>query len=213
LGIEPDHDLGDRTSREAFVQASYAELFHWFCRLTGSPDRSAELTQETFASFWGALDRLPPGTRPEAWLYATGRNLQGFAGSGPQGTGDADPRGCGRGQVTGKGRRCGHHGPQDGRASDKSCSHRSTLSLADGLAFPRRTASAPRTAVSRNRRQRERGARRHGNSPVRGDGDPRLTRKGKDLATCLDSPLDRSFSGGCGNTLPQLTAQIPGVNL
>ena len=75
MGIEPDHDLGDRTSREAFVQASYAELFHWFCRLTGSPDRSADLTQETFASFWGALDRLPPGTRPKAWLYATGRNL------------------------------------------------------------------------------------------------------------------------------------------
>jgi RNA polymerase sigma factor (sigma-70 family) len=75
LGIEPDHDLGDRTSREAFVQATYAELFHWFCRLTGSADRSADLTQETFATFWGALDRLPPGTRPKAWLYTTGRNL------------------------------------------------------------------------------------------------------------------------------------------
>ncbi len=75
MGIEPDHDLGDRTSREAFVQASYAELFRWFCRLTGSADRSADLTQETFASFWEALDRLPPGTRPIAWLYAIGRNL------------------------------------------------------------------------------------------------------------------------------------------
>ena len=75
MGIEPDHDLGDRTSREAFVQASYAELFHGFCRLTGSPDRSADLTQEIFAAFWAALDRLTPGTRPEAWLYATGRNL------------------------------------------------------------------------------------------------------------------------------------------
>ncbi len=75
MGIETDHDLGDRTSREAFVQASYAELFHWFCRLTGSADRSADLTQETFASFWGALDRLPPDTRPIAWLYAIGRNL------------------------------------------------------------------------------------------------------------------------------------------
>ena len=63
MGIEPDHDLGDRTSREVFVQASYAELFHWFCRLTGSPDRSADLTQETFAAFWGALDRLPTGHR------------------------------------------------------------------------------------------------------------------------------------------------------
>ncbi len=75
MGIEPDHDLGDRTSREAFVQASYAELFRWFCRLTGSPDRSADLTQETFATFWGALGRLPPGTSPKAWLYAIGRNL------------------------------------------------------------------------------------------------------------------------------------------
>ncbi len=75
MGNELDHDLGDRTFREAFVQATYAELFHWFCRLTGSPDRSADLTQETFASFWGALDRLPPGTTPKAWLYAIGRNL------------------------------------------------------------------------------------------------------------------------------------------
>ena len=75
MGIEPDHDLGDRTSREAFVQASYAELFHGFCRLTGSQDRSADLTQEIFAAFWAALDRLTPGTRPKAWLYATGRNL------------------------------------------------------------------------------------------------------------------------------------------
>lgn len=75
MNSEPDHDLGDRTSREMFVQATYAELFHWFCRLTGSVDRSADLTQETFAVFWGALDRVPPGTGPRAWLYAIGRNL------------------------------------------------------------------------------------------------------------------------------------------
>jgi RNA polymerase sigma factor (sigma-70 family) len=75
LNSEPDHDLDDRTSREEFVQATYAELFHWFCRLTGSPDRSADLTQETFARFWGAIDRLPPGTGSRAWLYAIGRNV------------------------------------------------------------------------------------------------------------------------------------------
>ncbi len=75
MGSEAEHDLSDRTSREAFVHATYAELFRWFCRLTGSADRSADLTQETFAAFWGALDRLPPGTGPRAWLYAIGRNL------------------------------------------------------------------------------------------------------------------------------------------
>jgi RNA polymerase sigma factor (sigma-70 family) len=75
LNSEPDHDLGDRTAREGFVQAAYAELFHWFYRLTGSADRSADLTQETFAAFWGALDGLPQGTGPRAWLFAIGRNL------------------------------------------------------------------------------------------------------------------------------------------
>ncbi len=75
MSSEPDHDLGDRSSREAFVRANYAPLFHWFCRLTGSSDRSADLTQETFAAFWVAIERIPAATGPRAWLFAIGRNL------------------------------------------------------------------------------------------------------------------------------------------
>ncbi len=67
--------LGNRTSRETFVQECYIELFRWFCRLTGSADRSADLTQETFAAFWLALDRRPQAVCTRSWLFAIGRNL------------------------------------------------------------------------------------------------------------------------------------------
>jgi RNA polymerase sigma-70 factor (ECF subfamily) len=74
--IERDTDagLGDRASREAFVEASYEGLFRWFHRLTGSPDRAADLTQESFVEFWKSLDRRPAEISPRAWLYAIGRN-------------------------------------------------------------------------------------------------------------------------------------------
>jgi RNA polymerase sigma-70 factor (ECF subfamily) len=72
---EPNHDLGDQPSREAFVQATYAQLFCWFCRLTGSPDRSADLTQETFAAFWEGMERMPRDIGHRLWLYAIGRNV------------------------------------------------------------------------------------------------------------------------------------------
>ena len=74
LEHETNHSLEDRESREAFIQASYVGLFRWFCRLTGSPDRAADLTQETYAQFWKSADRVPPGVDPRTWLYAIGRN-------------------------------------------------------------------------------------------------------------------------------------------
>jgi RNA polymerase sigma-70 factor, ECF subfamily len=72
---EPGQPLDSRAAREAFVRDCYAELFQWFCRLTGSADRAADLTQETFAAFWQAQGRLPEAVSPRAWLYAIGRNL------------------------------------------------------------------------------------------------------------------------------------------
>lgn len=66
---------GDRAAREEFVRASYTVLFRWFCRLSGSSDRAADLTQETFAAFWGSLERIPGNVSPRTWLYAIGRNL------------------------------------------------------------------------------------------------------------------------------------------
>ncbi len=67
--------LGDRASREGFVRAAYAGLFRWFCRLVGSPDLAADLTQETFAAFWESVDRHRGEASPRTWLYAIGRNL------------------------------------------------------------------------------------------------------------------------------------------
>ncbi len=78
-GDEPEDDrkprLGDRASRTAFVRTSYAELFRWFCRLTGSSDRAADLTQETFTAFWVSLNRIRSDVSLRTWLYAIGRNL------------------------------------------------------------------------------------------------------------------------------------------
>ena len=74
-GDDRGEGLGDRASREDFVRASYTGLFRWFCRLTGSPDRAADLTQETFAAFWISVDRIRSGVSLRTWLYAIGRNL------------------------------------------------------------------------------------------------------------------------------------------
>jgi RNA polymerase sigma-70 factor (ECF subfamily) len=67
--------LGDRAVREDFVRAAYAGLFRWFCRLVGSPDLAADLTQETFVAFWESIDRRRGDASPRTWLYAIGRNL------------------------------------------------------------------------------------------------------------------------------------------
>jgi RNA polymerase sigma-70 factor, ECF subfamily len=67
--------LCDRVSREEFVRGAYAGLFRWFCRLVGSPDLAADLTQETFAAFWASFDRRRGDASPRTWLYAIGRNL------------------------------------------------------------------------------------------------------------------------------------------
>lgn len=67
--------LADRGSREEFVRTAYVGLFRWFCRLVGSPDLAADLTQETFAAFWESVDRMRGDASPRTWLYAIGRNL------------------------------------------------------------------------------------------------------------------------------------------
>lgn len=64
-----------RGRQEAFVIASYAGLYRWFRHLTASPERAADLTQETFAAFWASAGRRGPGVSPTTWLYAIGRNL------------------------------------------------------------------------------------------------------------------------------------------
>jgi RNA polymerase sigma-70 factor (ECF subfamily) len=75
LKHEEAHPLSDRASREAFVRECYIGIFRWFCRITGSADQAADLTQETFAAFWQAQERRPLGVCPRTWLFAIGRNL------------------------------------------------------------------------------------------------------------------------------------------
>jgi RNA polymerase sigma-70 factor (ECF subfamily) len=64
-----------RDRQEAFVIASYAGLFRWFCHLASSPEAAADLTQATFAAFWASAGRKDPEVSPTTWLYAIGRNL------------------------------------------------------------------------------------------------------------------------------------------
>ncbi len=65
---------GDRIACEQFVRDEYEGLFRWFLWLTNCPHRAADLTQETFAAFWGSLARTAPDTSPHTWLFAIGRN-------------------------------------------------------------------------------------------------------------------------------------------
>ncbi len=65
----------DRAAREEFVRATYVGLFRWFGRLSGSPDRAADLAQDTFAAYWASAGRARAGVSPRTWLYAIGRNL------------------------------------------------------------------------------------------------------------------------------------------
>jgi RNA polymerase sigma-70 factor (ECF subfamily) len=67
--------LNPESEDEAFVRSAYAGLYRWFCHLSTSPDRAADLTQETFAAFWASAGRRGPDVSPTTWLYAIGRNL------------------------------------------------------------------------------------------------------------------------------------------
>jgi RNA polymerase sigma factor (sigma-70 family) len=73
---EDEGDGSDTRGRqEAFVIASYAGLYRWFCHLAASPEAAADLTQATFAAFWASDGRKGPEVSPTTWLYAIGRNL------------------------------------------------------------------------------------------------------------------------------------------
>ncbi|HEY1068198.1 MAG TPA: RNA polymerase sigma factor [Pirellulales bacterium] len=58
-----------------FVRAEYEGLYRWFLWLTRDPERAADLTQETCASFFHSIRRTVPETTPRVWLYAIGRNV------------------------------------------------------------------------------------------------------------------------------------------
>ena len=49
--------------------------FNLMCRVAGSPDSAADLTQDTFIRAYQKLERFHPGKRFFPWLYSIGLNL------------------------------------------------------------------------------------------------------------------------------------------
>jgi RNA polymerase sigma-70 factor (ECF subfamily) len=78
----------DRAACEAFVDAHYRGIHRFFVWLVRDADAAADLTQETFLSFWDSAARLDPEAAPDlkTWLYGIARNRWRKwcrAGSGP----------------------------------------------------------------------------------------------------------------------------------
>lgn len=66
---------GDREAHEVFVDRYYTALFRWLHWLTGDREHAADLTQETFVSFWHCLHSANPTVQAHVWLFAVGRNV------------------------------------------------------------------------------------------------------------------------------------------
>lgn len=65
----PARELENRSEREAFVRGTFAELFLWFRRHSGSQDRAADLTKDTIAAFWVSLDRIRGDVSLRTWIW------------------------------------------------------------------------------------------------------------------------------------------------
>lgn len=50
-------------------------VYRFALRLSGSPDRAEDLTQETFLRAFRSWDQYTPGTRAKSWLFTICRNL------------------------------------------------------------------------------------------------------------------------------------------
>lgn len=74
-GATSDGGQRDRALCEAFVRGSYAELYRWFLRLSGTQDEASDLTQETFAAFLRSSGPAQENVSPRTWLFAVGRNV------------------------------------------------------------------------------------------------------------------------------------------
>jgi len=60
---------------ESEILPNLDSVYHFALRLSGSPDRAQDLTQETFLRAWRAWDSYEPGTRARSWLFTICRNL------------------------------------------------------------------------------------------------------------------------------------------
>jgi RNA polymerase sigma-70 factor (ECF subfamily) len=60
---------GDRTAAERLVELTYARVYGLLRRLTGDPDRAADLCQETYRKAWAALPAFRGEARVSTWLH------------------------------------------------------------------------------------------------------------------------------------------------
>lgn len=75
LHSEPQSPPQSETDRaSAFVEAHYRGVYRLFLWLTNDVESAADLTQESFAAFWGSLARRGGTPDPKAWLYGIARN-------------------------------------------------------------------------------------------------------------------------------------------
>jgi RNA polymerase sigma-70 factor (ECF subfamily) len=64
----------DPSAWEVLVEDEYARVYHLQLRLTSDPDVAADLTQETFAAAYEAIDTFRGRCRPSTWLYGVALN-------------------------------------------------------------------------------------------------------------------------------------------
>jgi RNA polymerase sigma-70 factor, ECF subfamily len=60
---------GSREAAERLATESYSQLFASCCRMTGDPDRAADLVQETYRKAWQSLASFRGDSRFSTWLF------------------------------------------------------------------------------------------------------------------------------------------------
>ncbi len=60
---------GAREAAERLAAESYAKLFAACCRMTGDPDRAADLVQETYRKAWQSLGSFRGDSAFSTWLF------------------------------------------------------------------------------------------------------------------------------------------------
>jgi RNA polymerase sigma-70 factor (ECF subfamily) len=66
---------GEVNAFSALVERYQKPIFNLMYRMSGSSDKAADLTQETFIRAYQKLERFHPGKRFFPWLYSIGLNL------------------------------------------------------------------------------------------------------------------------------------------
>jgi RNA polymerase sigma-70 factor, ECF subfamily len=66
---------GNASAFAEFFQALWPDLFRFLYRLTRDRQAAEDLTQDAFARFWLARERIDPDLGPRYYLYRIARNL------------------------------------------------------------------------------------------------------------------------------------------